>query len=71
MFLPEALCADKTAGVKELSVGVDNFGLGFESVLAACTGHAVHVHHAGHVPSWEGGWDSLLFYPLPTLRLAV
>lgn len=38
--------------MEELPIRVDNLGLGLEPVLAARTGHAVHVHHAGHVPSY-------------------
>jgi hypothetical protein len=31
----------------ELSVGVDDLGLGLEAVVAAGATHAVHVHDAG------------------------
>jgi len=43
---PEALCADEAGGVEKVSVGVDDFGLGFKSIVTSSAGHAIDVHYA-------------------------
>ena len=45
----EALGADEAGRTVEFSIAVHNLRLGFESLLAACTGRAVQVHNPWHV----------------------